>query len=163
MRQQKGADRAGEAVFVCGEGADGSRLSKFLSLFRAAPFAASMAVAKTGDDWTAPQKAGMIWRADGRNLVVPRGMAAEPSGEESSRRPFIIYHLMSAPLATVFGEDVIRASVGLEDAEDLIEDLLRAVDLCQPATNRMEMPGSSATSCATKMLRYAGLCSFNSR
>ncbi|APO77264.1 hypothetical protein AM571_PA00386 (plasmid) [Rhizobium etli 8C-3] len=42
-----------------------------------------MAVAKTGDDRTAPVEAGMKWRAAGRNFVAARGMAAKPSGEES--------------------------------------------------------------------------------
>jgi hypothetical protein len=55
----------------------------FLSLFRAAPFAASMAVARIGDDRNAPHKAAMKWRAAGSGFLAPRGMSAEPAGEES--------------------------------------------------------------------------------
>ena len=45
--------KPGEAVAVGGEGADGSHCAVPL-LYRAAPFAASMAVDRTGDDRTAP-------------------------------------------------------------------------------------------------------------
>ncbi|AGS24579.1 hypothetical protein REMIM1_PC00226 (plasmid) [Rhizobium etli bv. mimosae str. Mim1] len=68
-------------------------------LFRAAPIAASMAVARIGDDRTAPpgsplrlrngvgRRAGTGWRAAWRNFVVARGMSASRSGEESFARP----------------------------------------------------------------------------
>ncbi|AIC29700.1 hypothetical protein IE4771_PA00194 (plasmid) [Rhizobium etli bv. mimosae str. IE4771] len=58
-----------------------------------------MAVARIGDDRTAPpgsplrlrngvaRRAGMEWRAARRNFVVPRGMGAPRSGEESFGRP----------------------------------------------------------------------------
>ncbi|NRQ16428.1 hypothetical protein BHMPCIPO_03688 [Ensifer sesbaniae] len=48
------ADRAGEAVSAEVK-VPMVAMSKFLLLFRAAPFAASMAVAKTGEDRTAPK------------------------------------------------------------------------------------------------------------
>ncbi|KQZ46725.1 hypothetical protein ASD54_22260 [Rhizobium sp. Root149] len=49
--------------------------------------AASMAVAKAGDDRTAPHKAETAWRAARRHFLAPRGMAAEPTGEESFGTP----------------------------------------------------------------------------
>jgi len=45
----------------------------FLSVVRAAPIAASMAVKKTGGDRTAPDKAEMKWRAARRRFVSGRG------------------------------------------------------------------------------------------
>ncbi|ABC93012.1 hypothetical conserved protein (plasmid) [Rhizobium etli CFN 42] len=71
----------------------------FLLPFRAAPIAASMAVARIGDDRPAPpgsplrlrngvaRRAGMKWRAAKRNFVAARGMAAPPPGEESFAWP----------------------------------------------------------------------------
>jgi hypothetical protein len=46
-----------------------------------------MAVARTGDDRTAPPGAEMKWRAAGSNFVAARGMAARPPGDESFAWP----------------------------------------------------------------------------
>ena len=67
------ANGAGEAVLFGSEGADGSHCRIPFSRVRAAPIAASMAVDKTGDDRTAPDKAAMQWRAASRRFVSGRG------------------------------------------------------------------------------------------
>src|SRR5690606_31863576 len=70
-----------------GEGADGSHDDVPFRFIRAAPFAASMAVERPETIGPHLEEAAMEWRAAGSGFLGPRGMAAQPAGEESRRRP----------------------------------------------------------------------------
>ncbi|RWD62885.1 MAG: hypothetical protein EOS60_31235 [Mesorhizobium sp.] len=81
-------------------------IAVFLLLFRAAPFAASMAVAKTGDDRTAPDKAAMQWRAAGSSFVAReewrqsrqgKKVAKAVAGKRSRRSRSPVRHASSSP------------------------------------------------------------------
>ncbi|CDN51765.1 Hypothetical protein NGAL_HAMBI2427_43960 [Neorhizobium galegae bv. orientalis] len=60
----------------------------------------------------------------GVNLAEVGSLICHPAGLTSARH----LSFSGSGLCDALGDDVIRCSVGLEDAEDLIEDILEALD-----------------------------------
>ena len=74
--ERQGAERAGEAVFLCGEGADVGHDVFSVRLNKVRAHRVLVVIRPAGDGLAAPLAVATQWRAGRRKEFVPRGMRA---------------------------------------------------------------------------------------